>query len=78
MRKSIPFGAVMSGYAVIAVAANFTLDHEMLWAVWLLMGGLALKTLVAAQQLRAKHTAEATERGGADKVDPHEEHDRNG
>ena len=78
MRKSIPLGAAMMGYAGIAVAANFTLDHEMLWAVWLLMGGLALKTLVAAQQLRAKHTAEATERGGPDKIDSHEEHDRNG
>ena len=78
MKKTIPLGPAMIGYAGIATAAYFTLDHEMLWAVWILMGGLALKTLVAAQQLRAKHATEAAESSGANKVDAHEEHDRNG
>lgn len=78
MKKSIPLGPAMIGYAGIALAAFFTLDQEMLWAVWILMGGLALKTLVAAQQLRAKHSAEAAESGGTYEVDPHEKHDRNG
>ncbi len=77
MRKSIPLGAAMMGYAGIAVAAYFTLDSDMLWAVWVLMGGLALKTLVAAQQLRTKHATEAAKSGGPDKVDPHEEQNRN-
>ena len=38
----------MSAYAVIAVLASFTLDGGLLRdAVWVLMGGLALKTYVA-------------------------------
>ena len=77
MKKSIPVSSAMLGYATIAVAAYFTLDHDMLWAVWVLMGGLALKTLVASQQLRTKHAAEAAESGGTDKVDSHEEQNRN-
>ena len=77
MKKTIPLRTAMLGYAGIATAAYLTLDHEMLWAVWVLMGGLALKTLVAAQQLRTKHATEAAKSGGPDKVDPHEEQNRN-
>lgn len=66
----------LAGYALIAVCAAFTLERELLWAVWVLMGGLALKTFVAAEQFRAQHAAEAAKRGGADKVDHHE--DQNG
>ncbi len=65
----------LTAYAAISVAAYFTLQRETLWAVWVLMGGLALKTWVAAQQLRAQHAAQATERRGADKVDAHEHQD---
>lgn len=77
MKKTIPLRTAMLGYAGIATAAYLTLDHEMLWAVWVLMGGLALKTLVAAQQLRAKHAAETAESSGTNKVDAHEEQNRN-
>ena len=59
------------GYAMISVLAYFTLERETLWAVWVLMGGLALKTWVAAQQLRTKHAAEAAERRSTDEVDAH-------
>jgi hypothetical protein len=38
----------MSAYAAIAVLAAFTLDGGLLRnAVWVLMGGLALKTYIA-------------------------------
>jgi hypothetical protein len=64
-------------YAVLAMLAAVTIDEKRIRAaVWVLMGGLALKTLVAAQQLRAQHAAEATQRGDANEVDGHEQQDR--
>ncbi len=63
----------LAAYALIALAASRTLTGDMLWAVWVLMGGLALKTLIAAKQLSAQHAAQARQRGRADKVDPHEQ-----
>ena len=62
-------------YALIAASAYYTLDRDMRLAVWVLMGGLALKTLVAAQQLRAQHAAQAAESSSPDKVDPHKQND---
>ena len=46
------FLAAMATYAAIAILAAFTLDGKLLdgklrLAVWILMGGLALKTLIA-------------------------------
>ncbi|HMD71402.1 MAG TPA: hypothetical protein VKF41_08665 [Bryobacteraceae bacterium] len=46
------FLAAMGTYAAIAILAAFTLDGKLLdgklrLAVWILMGGLALKTLIA-------------------------------
>ena len=37
----------MSTYAVLATLAAFTLDGKMRTAVWILLGGLAVKTLIA-------------------------------
>ena len=37
----------MATYAAIAVLAAFTLDGKLRIAVWIFMGGLALKTLIA-------------------------------
>lgn len=66
----------LAAYAAIALSANFTIDKlEIRYAVWVLMGGLALKTLVASQQLRAQHAAQTAERSGPDEVDPHEQQD---
>jgi hypothetical protein len=67
----------IAAYALIAISAAFTLDEKMRYAVWVLMGGLALKTLVASQQLRAQHSAEAAQRSSADEVNPHEQHNGN-
>jgi hypothetical protein len=39
--------AAMSTYAILALLATFTLDGKMRIAIWVLMGGLALKTLIA-------------------------------
>jgi hypothetical protein len=41
------FLAAMASYATIAVLAAFTLDGKLRIAVWIFMGGLALKTLIA-------------------------------
>lgn len=37
----------MSSYAVLAALAFFTLDGALRYGVWILMGGLALKTWIA-------------------------------
>ncbi len=63
----------LTAYVLIALAAYFTLDSNMRLAVWVLMGGLALKSLVAAQQLRSQHSTETAEGSGTDKVDHHKE-----
>ncbi len=37
----------MGAYAVLALLASFTLDGVFRIAVWILLGGLAVKTLIA-------------------------------
>jgi hypothetical protein len=37
----------MAAYAVIALMAGLTLDGKFRLAVWIFLGGLALKTLIA-------------------------------
>ena len=37
----------MGTYAVLAILATVTLDGKMRAAVWILLGGLAVKTLIA-------------------------------
>jgi hypothetical protein len=37
----------MGTYAVLATLAAFTLDGKMRAAVWIFLGGLAVKTLIA-------------------------------
>jgi hypothetical protein len=41
------FLAAMSTYAVLAVLATFTLDGKLRIVIWIVMGALALKTVVA-------------------------------
>jgi hypothetical protein len=45
MRKR--FVRAMAAYAVLALSAAFTLDGKLRLAVWILLGGLALKTYIA-------------------------------
>lgn len=66
----------LAAYALIALSAYFTLSENMRLAVWVLMGGLALKTLVAAQQLRTQHSTETAESSGPNEIDPHKQQDR--
>lgn len=66
----------LAAYALIAISAYFTLSENMRLAVWVLMGGLALKTLVAAQQLRTQHSTETAESSGPNEIDPHKQQDR--
>lgn len=41
------FVVAMSAYAVLAVVATFTLDGVIREALWILLGGLAVKTWIA-------------------------------
>jgi hypothetical protein len=41
------FLRAMGTYAVLALLAALTLDGIMRYAVWILMGGLAVKTFIA-------------------------------
>ena len=41
------FLGAMCAYAALALAATFTLDGLLLSAVWIFLGGLAVKTLIA-------------------------------
>ena len=41
------FLAAMASYAVFAFIAGFALDGKFRLAVWILLGGLAVKTLIA-------------------------------
>ncbi len=63
----------LAAYSLIALLATFTLEGRFRQAIWVLMAGLALKTLISSEQLRAQHTTETAQRSGADKVDPHEQ-----
>ena len=45
--KSARFIAAMACYAVLAVLAAFTLEGLFRTAVWIFLGGLAVKTLIA-------------------------------
>ncbi|HEV8148472.1 MAG TPA: hypothetical protein VGP79_18910 [Bryobacteraceae bacterium] len=40
------FAAAMATYAGIAILAGFTLDGEFRLAVWIFLGGIALKTWI--------------------------------
>ena len=41
------FLVAMATYAAMAALAAFTLDGKLRLAIWILMGGLALKTVIA-------------------------------
>jgi hypothetical protein len=41
------FYRAMASYVVLALLATFTLDGRFRLAVWILMAGLALKTVIA-------------------------------
>jgi hypothetical protein len=45
MHKRLPFA--LASYAVLALLAAFTLDGLFRLAVWIFLGGLTLKTLIA-------------------------------
>lgn len=43
----LSFTTVMVGYAVLAAIAGFALDGKLRLAVWIFLGGIAVKTLIA-------------------------------
>ncbi len=43
----LKFIAAMSAYATLALLAGFTLEGRFLTAVWIFLGGIALKTVIA-------------------------------
>jgi hypothetical protein len=46
------FRSAMAAYAVLAVAAWGSLDAELLWGVWILLGVLAVKTILVVLRRR--------------------------
>jgi len=44
------FYRAMTAFAVLALLAGFTLDGKFRIAVWIFLGGLALKTCIAYKQ----------------------------
>ena len=44
---NVKFLVAMATYGAMAALAAFTLDGKLRIAVWILMGGLALKTVIA-------------------------------
>lgn len=44
----------MGAYAFLALLAGFTLQHPFRTAVWVLLGGMAIKTIVAARSEETK------------------------
>ena len=46
------FIATMAAYAGIAILAWFTLEDEFLWATWIFLGGIALKTWLVVLKRR--------------------------
>jgi hypothetical protein len=44
------FYLALASYAAIGLLAAATLDGKFLWVVWILLGGLALKTYIATLQ----------------------------
>lgn len=49
---NLPFVAAMAMYALLALVAWGTLDHELLWATWVFLGGFALKTWLVVLKRR--------------------------
>jgi hypothetical protein len=48
----LKFIAAMSSYLILAVLAGFTLEGEIRLAVWIFLGGIALKTLLVVLKRR--------------------------
>ncbi|MEP6960710.1 MAG: hypothetical protein ABI995_01435 [Acidobacteriota bacterium] len=49
---NLQFIAAMAAYVVLALLAWRTLDHELLWATWVFLGGFALKTFLVVLKRR--------------------------
>jgi hypothetical protein len=43
----VKFIAAMSAYGILALLAGFTLEGRIRLAVWVLLGGIAIKTVLA-------------------------------
>lgn len=50
--KNPQFLAAMALYAILAFAAWRTLDRELLWGTWIILGFFALKTLLVVLKRR--------------------------
>lgn len=46
------FVAAMSTYAILAILAGFTLEGRIRLAVWIFLGGIALKTVLVVLKRR--------------------------
>jgi len=48
----LKFIAAMSSYGILALLAGFTLDGRIRIATWVLLGGIAIKTVLVVLKLR--------------------------
>ncbi len=48
----LKFVAAMSTYAILAILAGFTLEGRIRLAVWIFLGGIALKTVLVVLKRR--------------------------
>lgn len=48
----LKFIAAMSTYGILAILAGFTLDGRIRAAVWVFLGGIAIKTVLAVLKRR--------------------------
>jgi hypothetical protein len=50
--KDLKFIAAMSSYGVLALLAGFTLEGRLRVAIWILLGGIAIKTVLVVLKRR--------------------------
>jgi hypothetical protein len=50
--SDLKFIAAMSSYGILALLAGLTLEGRFLLAVWIFLGGIALKTLLVVLKRR--------------------------
>jgi hypothetical protein len=50
--KDLKFTAAMSSYGILAILAGFTLEGRIRLAIWVFLGGIAIKTVLVVLKRR--------------------------
>jgi hypothetical protein len=62
MKKRLIWALV--AYAILATLAGLTLDGKMRYMIWIFLGGLALRTLVAYGKYQSEEAEDPTSESG--------------